>query len=481
MSCSNISKEGFHSFIEEKVDIEDLVLTSQADQAIADQVVDIKEEKLDDTEIHQNCALGHEENKLQMKCVICDLNFGCKKELNIHFRSIHDGKNPTKSYVKLQDVRLSLFDDLIKSRNQNALLKEKLVKMTKENEELINLNSIHEKSFQELTDQFNLSVKTVQKLEIEKNKNIADFTQIEGERDELIIDFTKTKQELKKAVAENGRLNSQFQKFKDGMSSVLFSVTDNDSNNQPIMFETSEVNLEEENNIQEHDAVTNDHLNSVKILEGNLLKLRKDHIDLINIPLRKNDKPVKSNEKKKNIDIIENAANFEQKKDIKKKREKCFKQSKIHVVQKQYMCQYCEKGFNKNSNLKRHEMIHTDEKPFSCCYCSYASSRLSHMKEHKMVHTKEKPYSCKICSKKFSQAGSLKKHEMIHNGEKPFQCQYCSKEFREKGKLKMHEMIHTGEKPFSCRYCPKKLRQKFHLKTHEHSCARKKAVEISEI
>ena len=64
-----------------------------------------------------------------------------------------------------------------------------------------------------------------------------------------------------------------------------------------------------------------------------------------------------------------------------------------------------------------------------------------------MIHTGEKPYACKYCDKKFNRNSNIKEHERTHTGEKPYACRYCDKMFNRSGSVKKHERTHRGEKP----------------------------------
>ena len=46
-----------------------------------------------------------------------------------------------------------------------------------------------------------------------------------------------------------------------------------------------------------------------------------------------------------------------------------------------------------------------------------------------MIHIGDKPFECNICDKKFKTLHELKKHKLWHSGEKPFDCDICGKKF----------------------------------------------------
>ena len=88
-----------------------------------------------------------------------------------------------------------------------------------------------------------------------------------------------------------------------------------------------------------------------------------------------------------------------------------------NIGEKLFICKYpnCQKSFNQNENLKKHEKLHSNNKIFICNFPN--------------------------CGKKFSDNSNLKIHYHCHNVERPYKCIFpnCGKSFNDKGNLKYHE------------------------------------------
>lgn len=76
----------------------------------------------------------------------------------------------------------------------------------------------------------------------------------------------------------------------------------------------------------------------------------------------------------------------------------------------QFLCDQCDKAFNKQSSLARHKYEHSGQRPYKCMECPKAFKHKHHLTEHKRLHSGEKPFQCSKCLKRFSHSGSYSQH-----------------------------------------------------------------------
>ena len=104
-------------------------------------------------------------------------------------------------------------------------------------------------------------------------------------------------------------------------------------------------------------------------------------------------------------------------------------------------CQFCEKKFSTDTNLKRH----VDQ-----------------------VHERKKNHMCKVCHKSFFTSRDLWVHSSaVHDNSKTFKCKSCEKTFSQKGNMKTHyETQHLGIRNFKCNFCGETFTQNQYLQNH---------------
>lgn len=141
---------------------------------------------------------------------------------------------------------------------------------------------------------------------------------------------------------------------------------------------------------------------------------------------------------------------------------------------KTYICDDCQKIFQKKSDLDTHRRSHSGEKPFVCSQCGSRFSQKSNLTSHLRIHNGDRRFKCPICSKTFVAKQALQNHERVHTGERPHMCNDCGRAFADASTLRTHSRSHSGIKPFLCHKCSKSFAHRSslnqHLLAHEFKC-----------
>ncbi|XP_070505290.1 zinc finger protein 91-like [Chironomus tepperi] len=129
----------------------------------------------------------------------------------------------------------------------------------------------------------------------------------------------------------------------------------------------------------------------------------------------------------------------------------------VHMNQRNFNCDFCDKKFGKKSGLDRHVLtVHKKEKNFNCEECGKAFGEKGQMTKHiQLVHLNEKLYNCELCDKKFGKKAGLDRHVLtVHKNVKNFKCEECGKAFGEKSVLTRHQKVHSSVRTsYYCTAC----------------------------
>ena len=145
-----------------------------------------------------------------------------------------------------------------------------------------------------------------------------------------------------------------------------------------------------------------------------------------------------------------------------------------HAGDKDYLCPFCEFGFNEKDALVNHiTKMHSiqltstdtisveDRKPFLTT--SLVETIKSSSQPSKPVSQQIRTFPV-TSSKSENYVSTTTRSE--GSKEARFQCGYCDKSFATPSKVKRHILTHTGEKPFVCQFCQRGFSQKVHMMEH---------------
>ena len=145
----------------------------------------------------------------------------------------------------------------------------------------------------------------------------------------------------------------------------------------------------------------------------------------------------------------------------------------IHVTDKKFVCDICEKCYRTEQNLRSHKYtVHAAEKKHKCSYCGKAFARKDKLTRHEYIHTPNRPnFVCPFrahtgCTRTFYREDKLKRHLFTHSKEKPYKCERCGRGFARRDNLRDHMRTHTGVYTHMCDLCNKGFLAPNKLKKH---------------
>ena len=345
---------------EEKVDIKDLILPSKPSKMDTLEILDVKEEPL-------------EENK----CTA--------------FESVHDRKKQYK--LKIEDTILKLYEELDREKFENSMM---------------DFSQRRSLRIREVVDQ----LEWFEKIE-----------ELESMNKQMAIEIVSLKAKIQMAkiypLEKNHEVKPFSCKYCDKSFAQVHEVKEHIKIHASILKKNDETANSTETTISTVGTggdVTDNGLKTAELLEENLevgnnnqSKFRPDLVNLVKIRLRKKKVIVKSNDSEQKVESNKNTANLKHNINLKQS-------MKTKSRKMPYLCRFCKKRLVQKSHWEDHERMHTGERPFSCETCKKSFKTKPVLKTHERIHTGEKPYSCKYCSKAFKQSGNLFHHERIHTG-----------------------------------------------------------------
>lgn len=139
----------------------------------------------------------------------------------------------------------------------------------------------------------------------------------------------------------------------------------------------------------------------------------------------------------------------------------------VHMKQKTFQCQICDKIFNYKNSYIYHQRHHTGEKPYQCYLCGVAYSTSSKLSKHMKGTHSTQMHKCQQCIKEFASESRLRTHMKTHTDQRLHTCTICGNSFKSRKTLRQHMYIHDEVKRFKCNYCDMKFAQTAGRRGHE--------------
>ena len=139
-------------------------------------------------------------------------------------------------------------------------------------------------------------------------------------------------------------------------------------------------------------------------------------------------------------------------------------------------CKFCQKAFNNQLSLSRHEYKHTLERKYKCKLCKESFPFQSQLTYHMRTHRKRCSFFCVFpkCGRKFKNHGDLNRHAITHN-KKVYKCPDCKYSNPDKRNFESHRLTHSDIEPYSCPQCGEGFRFNTQKRRHMKSCTGKRS------
>ncbi|XP_053307438.1 zinc finger protein 865 [Spea bombifrons] len=119
-----------------------------------------------------------------------------------------------------------------------------------------------------------------------------------------------------------------------------------------------------------------------------------------------------------------------------------------------------------SSAFEKHPMVPSGER-FSCSVCGQSFKHFLGLVTHKYVHLVRRTLACNVCGQNFAGAYDLLLHRRKHLQKRQFTCSVCGKRFWEAALLMRHQRCHTEERPYRCTVCGRGFLHSWYLRQHK--------------
>ena len=94
----------------------------------------------------------------------------------------------------------------------------------------------------------------------------------------------------------------------------------------------------------------------------------------------------------------------------------------LHFSQRDYVCELCGAAFHVKKTLETHHLYkHSDERNFVCTQCSRAFKTPNALTRHSVIHRNTKSHRCVICDRGFNRQYNLRRHMInIHQTDQQY-------------------------------------------------------------
>ncbi|KAI8427110.1 hypothetical protein MSG28_014738 [Choristoneura fumiferana] len=135
-------------------------------------------------------------------------------------------------------------------------------------------------------------------------------------------------------------------------------------------------------------------------------------------------------------------------------------QRTVHMGEKNYRCDQCDKSFPEKRYLERHALAHMDIRNFACDLCGKRFKWKKNLYTHMDIHMNVRRHVCAVCTKPKTEVAQFCTKTRNEDGSLKFSCNICDRSFRLWGQFLQHyNQVHLKlrKKTHPCVICHQQL------------------------